>query len=227
MSTVCHNCRNDVPERALYCPECGAPQLSIQPAEDREAEQNAEGAEPRLRHTGEIAWPAAFQAAALFALPAGILISFQNVPAIFDMVWVVLGAIWTLRFYRRRAPRAPSLTPRLGGRIGLVLGIFVAILAVVGQSLRLLIERFLLHQGGAIDGRLTAFARAEIEIMRNSSPEATAQLAELSHFLLSPSGRVALLLSGVLSTVFSSLVFGWLTGRFAYRYGSPRVRKST
>ncbi len=235
MSTLCHNCGSSVPERSAYCPECGAPQLRVQTLEQRETAQrdatepetdgSPAGAEQHPRHAGEVDWPAAVRASAIFAIPAGLLVALRENPGFFDMVWVVLGVIWALRFYRRRAPRSPALTPRLGGRIGLLLGLFTAIVTVGAQALRLLVERFGLHHGSAIDGRLQSYAQLEIDLINASNPEAAKQFAWLAHFWLSPEGKSVLLLLTLLSATMSILFFAWLAGRFTIRFSAARPRR--
>ena len=235
MSTLCHNCGNAVPERAAYCPECGVPQLRVQTTEQREqaqrelAQLGADGSPPTgsepLLPTGDIDWPAALQCAAIFAVPAGLLISLRENPGFFDMIWVVLGAIWALRLYRRRAPRAPALTPLLGGRIGLLLGLFASALMLVVQASRLLIERYGMHHGAAIDARLQSYAQMEIDLINASNPDAARQFAWLAHFWVSPEGKGVLLLLTMVSAVVSTLFFGWIAGRLSVRFSAGRPRK--
>jgi ribosomal protein L40E len=222
MMSLCHNCRNAVPEGAAFCPECGAPQLRVQSPEAREAE--AEPGEAAPRHTGEIAWPAAVQSAAIYAVPAGLLLSFLAVPLI-DMLWVMLGSVWTLRRYRRRVPRAPKLTPQLGGRIGLVLGLFAAVVSTATDALTFLFERYGLHHASAIDARLGSGVQAGIDRIHATNPQAAAQLPGLFQFWLSAEGRGTLLLLSAAASAMSMLFFAWLGGRFAVRYGGLRRRK--
>ncbi len=220
MTALCPNCRNAIPEGAAFCPECGAPQLRVGSAESRAAEEVA--VDPQApRHTGEIAWPAALESAAICAVPAGLLLSFLAIPLL-DMLWVVLGAVWTLRRYRRRAPRAPVLTPILGGRIGLVLGLFAALVSTCANVLTSLFVRYGLHKVPSIDTFIRAVLQAGMDRTRATNPDAFAQVPELAKFWLSANGRGTLLLFYTASSVISILLFAWLGGRFAVRYGGPR-----
>ena len=220
MTTLCHSCNNAIPAGAAFCPECGAPQLRVREA--REAEPEPSG-EPAVRHTGEIAWPAAVGSAAIYAVPAGLLLSFLAVPLL-DMLWVVLGSVWTLRRYRRRAPRAPLLTPELGGRIGLVLGLFAAVVSTAADALRALFVRYGLHQVPGVEAYLRAVVQAGIDRTRATNPEALTQFPGLFRFWQSADGRGTLLLLSALSSAIAVLFFAWLGGRFAVRYGGLRPR---
>ena len=137
-----------------------------------------------------------------------------------------MPAVWTLRLYGRAARRAPVLTPQLGGRIGLLLGIICGGgSAVLTQAGRLLVERYGLHAGGAIDARLQGYAQTEIDLINASNPDALRQFGWLAQFWLSPEGKSVLLLLTVMSGTLSILFFAWLSGRFAVRYGGALRRK--
>ncbi len=224
MTTLCHNCRSAVPDGAAFCPECGAPQLRVRAREARDAEPDAADAAPVPRHAGEIAWPAAVESAAIYAVPAGLLLSFLAVPLL-DMLWVILGSVWTVRRYRRRVPRAPALTPELGGRIGLVLGLFAALVSTAADALTLLFERYGLHHASVIDARLSSGVQAGIDRINASNPEAAAQLPGLFHFWLSAEGRGTLLLLSAATSAVSMLFFAWLGGRYSVGYRGLRRGK--
>ncbi|RRA48071.1 zinc ribbon domain-containing protein [Acidipila sp. EB88] len=221
MMRLCHNCRNAVPEHAAFCPECGAPQLRVPGPESREAETETPGGDAPARLTGDIAWPAAVQSAAIYAVPAGLLLSFVAIPLV-DMAWVVLGAMWTLRRYRRRVPKAPALTPQLGGRIGLVLGLFAALITMAIQALGLLSARFVLHQGPSLDAQVRTEMQSRLDQMVAMYPDTFAQLPEMRHFWLSAEGQGAVLLVGAATSLASILFFAWLGGRLWVRFGSGR-----
>lgn len=233
MTTLCQNCRHTMPHGAAHCPECGAPQLRVASLEEREAEQAAEG--PVQLQTGDIAWPAAVQSAALFAVPAGLVLLIPlAVPAglalsiplpLISMLGVVAGAVWTLRRYHRLAPGAPLLTPRLGGRIGLVLGLFAALISTAAEAMVFLMERYTLHQGGSlIDSPYQVKLRQTVEQATQMNPDAAEQLRHMLTFLLSPEGVGAATLFSVAVSALSVLTFAWLTGRFAVRYSAGRKR---
>ena len=223
MSLLCHNCRHAIPSGAMFCPECGAPQLRVQGGE-AQPEPEAAGDAP-LRHTGEIVWPAAVASAALYAVPAGLLLAFLGVPLL-DMLWVIAGSFYTLRRYRLRVPRAPVLTPELGGRIGLLLGLFASVVSTAADALFYLLKRFVFHRGGDIDAQLRSGVQAGIDRIHASNPDAAAQLPALTQFWFSPEGRGSLLLCTAAASAVSMLFFAWLGGRYAVRF-AVRRRRST
>jgi len=221
MTALCQNCRHTMPQGAAHCPECGAPQLRVPSLEEREAEQATAGAVSLL--PGDIAWPAAVQSAALFAVPAGLILLIP-LPLI-SLVGVVAGAVWTLRRYHRLAPGAPLLTPLLGGRIGLVLGLFAVVISTAANAIKFLVERYTLHQGSAmIDGPYQTQMRLALEQATRLNPDAAEQSRRMLAFLLSPEGAGAAQLFSVAVSAVSVLTFAWLTGRFAVRYGAGRKR---
>ncbi len=224
MTTLCQNCRHTMPYGAAHCPECGAPQLRVASLEERDAEQAAAG--PVTLQTGDIAWPAAVQSAALFAVPAGLILLIP-LPLI-SLLGVVAGAVWTLRRYQRLAPGAPLLTPRLGGRIGLVLGLFAALISTAAEAVVFLMERYTLHQGGSlIDSPYQIKLRQTVEQATQMNPDAAEQLRHMLAFLLSPEGVGAATLFSVAVSALSVLTFAWLTGRFAVRYSAGRKRSES
>ncbi len=223
MTTLCHHCRNAVPQAAAFCPDCGAPQLRVGQPDAPDAPETSAGGDATVpRHPGEIAWPAAVQSAALYAIPSGLLLAVLPLP-ILDMLWVVLGSVWTLRRYRRRAPRAPVLTPMLGGRIGLVLGLFAAILSTGIRGVSLLLERFALQRGTAMDADVQKAMLDGLGRARGFySPDSAAQLTAFAQFLLTPEGRGLELALDAATSAVGVLFFAWLGGRFAVRYSGLR-----
>jgi hypothetical protein len=217
MTTLCHHCHHAVLEAAHFCPECGAPQLRV----GGEAAQEAEVPEAALRYTGDIAWPSAVGSAALFSIPAGFLLSFLSIPLIFDLMGVVAGAVWTLRRYRSRSPKAPSLTPQLGGRIGVVVGAFAALIGSAGQAVLLLVERFGLHQVTDVDAilKLVLERYNELKVL---DPQYSASFSQVSNFLMTPEGHAFFTLFNRVLYAMVILLFAWLGGRFAVRYGWVR-----
>ncbi len=222
MSLLCHNCRHAIPNGAAFCPECGAPQLRVQ-GSDAQPEPESP-AEAPLRHTGEIVWPAAVASAAIYALPAGLLFVLTPLPPLINIAWVAAGSFLTLRRYRRRAPRAPALTLQLGGRIGLVLGLFVAVVSTAVQAISFLVSRFGLHQGALVDAQLQSGVRAYMEHIPSTDPDAVAQIRGMLHFLLTPEGQGASLLLSASFAAITILLFAWLSGRYSVRFGARPPR---
>ncbi len=221
---LCHQCHLSVPEGALFCPECGAPQLRV-----RREDPTPEAGEtaPLSRHAGGVAWAAALRASALFAVPAGLLLTLRDARGPLEILWVAAAAYLALRVYRRWLPGAPRLTPKLGGRIGLLVGLLAAVVNLFAEAAWLLVQRYLLHGGAAIDERWHSLAQLEVQVMQSTDPATAAQLGWLSNFWLSPEGTGTLLLLSLFASTLFVLFFGWLAGRLATRYAMGLRRQAS
>lgn len=224
MDLVCHRCSATVEPEARYCQECGAPQLSYIPRQDDQS-SIADGLPSGLRAPGsaipeQIHWKQAIRIAALVAVLVGLL---STLLAAGSVLWVAAGSVLAVGLYRRRMPNA-LLQPRLGARIGLLVGLLAAAVSVAGNAGFLLIQRYGMHQGQQIDSQLTSIVKQAAE--HAASMDSQAPIATFTNFWLSPEGRTGLVLLtmaflSVLIIVFA--VAGGILGAQIYR--SPRVRK--
>ncbi|HEY0785811.1 MAG TPA: zinc ribbon domain-containing protein [Acidobacteriaceae bacterium] len=214
MDLHCLRCHAALPAQANFCSECGAPQLTVDAPEEEPAADSAPGY--ALGDSG-IAWPRAISAAAMLAVPAGLLSSLLS----FSTLWVVAGGVWTTVLYRRRT--SARLNPGLGSRIGCVFGVFAATIATLVDALNLLISRYGLHHGADIDSRLHDAMQVGIDRAMASNPDYARQIPWFFHFWLSPDGQAGLVLASAVISAASMLGFAALGGALGARYfGSDR-----
>ena len=200
----------------MFCPSCGAPQLRVQVPDGVTSGLDAQPVSS-ARADHEIQWPAAVRAAAFYALPTGILFSLFSIPII-NMLWIVAGAMWTIRRYFRKARPTFVLSAASGGRIGMLLGLFAALVSTACEAGSLLVQRFLLHSGAVFDAGIRAQVEHSNEMLRASNPDSAAQYDAVRHILLAPAGIGALLLFSMLFSATAVLFFGWLGGRLGTRW---------
>ncbi len=218
--STCHRCSATLAPEAAFCQECGAPQLRVQPSEEDSPgnEQGAQSGHASAHPFHRVRWQSAISAAALVALPVGMLSSFLA----FSTLWVMAGAVWTIALYRRWVPGRVSGTT--GSRIGVVLGLFAAFISTATDAASLLIDRYGLHHGSEIDQRLHAAVQAYVDAMIASNPAAATQLPWFFRFWLSPDGHAAYSLMLTCFSAASMLGFSALGGALGARYYGRRPR---
>jgi hypothetical protein len=156
-----------------------------------------------------VLWKDAITAALLVAVPVGILSSLLGL----SVLWVTGGGIATISIYRRRTGLPPA--GRTGWRIGGILGVMAAFVSTAIDSLTLVLQRYLLHDGGSIDERFhqaTQQAQLVAEQMNKSNPEAAAMMPWFIHFWQSPDGIAAMALMGTFLAALGMLLFSALGG---------------
>lgn len=222
MEPTCYRCHAPVEPDANYCLSCGAPQIRFVPDHHIEA-QPAEATHrspSEIEHTGLIAWKPAIQIAISVAIIVGIL---STVMAIGSILWVALGAMLAIRVYRRRQPQ-PSLSKRAGAHIGALVGALAATVALAGNAIFLVIQRYGLHQGAALDQQMTEIIHQAATRAGAMDPQAPVQV--FVQFWLSAEGRVGLMLLAMGFLCLFILLFaiaGGVLGAQIYR--SPNGRK--
>jgi hypothetical protein len=220
-ATTCHRCSAAVAPGCAFCPECGAPQLRVLPAEEAQGiDLQATADYGRAQHAQSVRWHSVFPVAAIIALPVGLLCSFLA----FSTLWAMAGAVWTVAIYRRRVPG--RLSSGTGSRIGIVLGVFAAFISTATDAASMLVDRYGLHKGAEIDGRLHTAVQAYVDAMISSNPSAAAQLPWFFHFWLSPDGHAAYLLMLTASSAALMLGFAALGGALGARYYGRRARSA-
>lgn len=135
-----------------------------------------------------IHWKLTIQLAGLAAVVVGLL---STMLAAGSVLWVAIGAVIVIGIYHRRQPQA-LLNPRVGARIGALVGLLAASVAIVGNAALLVVQRYGLHQGGVIDSQLTSIVNQAADHAATIDPQAP--VAVFTNFWLSAEGRTGLIL---------------------------------
>jgi hypothetical protein len=223
MEQVCHRCGGAVHESDPFCPHCGAPQLRYEAPEEAAP---STGAIPAQRISSRdftvIRWRDAIRAAAILAVPAGVLSSLLGLEAL----WVIAAGIAVISLYRRRTGILP--TSRMGWRIGAIVGLFASVIATGIDGITLLIERYGTHQGAMIDQRYRDLGQQLTDQLTRSNPQAASVLPGFLHFWLTPDGVAAMVLINAAGLVVSMLIFaaagGALGARLSARTAPASIR---
>jgi hypothetical protein len=219
MNPHCHRCGTTLGAAELFCPNCGSPQLKFAQQEEGETGYAAIRPPGVPGRVPGISWKDAILAALFVAVPAGFL-SAVSVLSWGCCLWVVGGAVLAIVVYHRRAP-AFSLETRSGVRIGAVAGLIAAYSSVIATAFWRVFERYVLHQGNAIDQFYDSVIQQSTELMK-SNPDAEAQWRATMHFLLSPDGRAAYTLVNAATSSLGIILFSAIGGALGVRLLAPR-----
>jgi hypothetical protein len=215
---LCHRCSSLLPEGALFCTECGAPQLVLtetdaqRMTDERAAPADGGAPLPRTTAMGRIRWRPALRIVTGVALSAGVLMGLGSLAPGFGLVaWflVIAAPMLTLNLYQRQVPGA-FMDAGIGARIGMVVGLLVGFMVVVADSAGEVIYRYPLHQGAMMDQQINALLQKMTTYPAfAANPAATAQFL---HIYQTPDGRAAAaLLSGAMIWCFV-VVYCMLSG---------------
>jgi hypothetical protein len=225
MDLVCHRCSATLEPAAYYCPECGAPQIRYVTDQD-EAPQGVSGIGVGLQASAagtaaSVSWRLAIRIAAIVGTGVGIL---SALLAAGSVLWVAVGAVVAMGIYHRRRPLT-LLGPRVGARVGGLLGLIAATAAFAANSVLLVVQRYGMHQGNEIDTQLTSIVKQAAARAATMDPQAP--VITFTNFWLSAEGRIGLILLtmaflSVLIVLFA--IAGGVLGGQIYR--SSRGRKA-
>jgi hypothetical protein len=227
MQQYCHRCGGELAAgsgESPFCPQCGSPQLflalenqSVETGGEPAAGAASTGAVPPPRPQ-QVEWKTAIRCAAAVA-GTGSLLSLvamrldMLVPL--SLLWIMSASLITLGLYQKRRPAA-WMDVRVGARIGLVVGICLALglgTAMAGWGL---VARFGLHSMGGFDAEMAARMQ---EAIRNSSNPVP---AEMMGFINSPEFRAGIMLAGFAVVSAGLLVLSTVGGAFAGLLGMRR-----
>lgn len=210
-----------------FCPHCGTPQLFLA-MENQSVET---GGEPTLRPDGtsstgrqppprpqQVEWKTAIRCALLVAGIGSVLslVSMRvDVLTLVSLVWMMFASLITLALYQMRRPGA-WIDVRVGARIGLVVGMCMALglgAVVAGAGL---VARYGLHAMGTFDSLMTVHMK---EAIHNS---ATPVPPDMLGFVTSMEFRAGMMLA--LFGVVSAGLLAWSAAGGAFA-GLMRTRR--
>jgi hypothetical protein len=219
MQEFCHRCGGELAERASespFCPHCGSPQLRLS-IENQTAPEGAElastGAVPPPRPR-QVDWKTAIRCAALVSAVAAALslgaVRVQVLSSI-TMLWVFSASLVTLSLYQRLRPSA-WMDVRVGARIGVVVGIGLALALGSATAAWGVIARYVFHSMSSFDADMTV----QLKHVLQQVP------ADKVGFYLSPEFRAGMMTAvfGMMAVVL--LLLSVLGGAFA---GLLRMRR--
>lgn len=225
MESLCHRCGNALKEGEPFCAHCGAPQFTV------EAAEAGLPAEPTLRFPGDeqrVQWRAAIVSALVVAVPVGLLSALTGMYSLF----VLGGGFAVIALYRRRS--AGLADGRMGWRLGSILGLASAVIAAATYATRMVVVRYLLHDGKSIDQLFQQAAQMDVDLWMKASAQQGPQPAEVVHmmktmiaFISSPDGHVAIQLGTTAVMCVGMVLFAAVGGSFAGWLQSSRTQRSS
>lgn len=173
---------------------------------------------------GDIAWRPALKAAAMLAIPAGVLCSgLIPIGQSLGLLWIVGAAVWAVGLYTKRV-RQGRISMGAGARIGLVTGLFASWLTLSVNGIGLWVARFLMHQGGQMDSMWAAEVQSSLLLSQQMVAQmgmTAAQAAQSTQFskawMLSAEGRAGIALSTFLAGAVFLIFFATIGGALGAR----------
>lgn len=233
MEITCNRCHQTLAPSDCFCPTCGLPQL-VYEAEAQGGENEPARWEGAVRDASSVEWRPALRAAAMLAVPAGLLSSDVSRLGFFGMLWMSAAAAWAVTAYVRWQ-RPAWITLGAGLRIGLVTGILAGWLAFSISGGALFVDRFVLHHAAQIDTEWKSAVESGKEMTQqitagmsgDEAVQAEAKRNEMYGFMLSPEGHAGWMALGfALRSVFLLLFAaggGALGARMMARTRRPEV----
>jgi hypothetical protein len=224
MDLACHRCGNPVREGDGFCAHCGAPQLTVEAADPALQQQ-----QQAVRFRGDaplVNWRSAILCALLVAVPVGLLSALTGGYSLLG----IAGGFAAMALYRRRS--AASTDGRIGWRIGSLLGAASAFLATATYATQAVIDRYWLHQGGAMDREFQALTQQSIDYVTRAMlqqgpqpPEVASAVHRFTSFMLSADGHAAQQLSVAVIMSLGMTLFAATGGAIAGRILALRTRE--
>lgn len=226
MHQFCHRCGGELPAgvgESAFCPHCGAPQLRLS-LENQSAPETAAGdlaastgAMPPPRPK-TIVWKAAIRSALFVAAIAALLslgaMRSQLLSSV-TMLWVFSASLVTMSLYQRAQPSA-WMDVRVGARIGVVVGLCLALALGASTAGWGLISRYVLHSMAGFDAEMAEMLKHSLQQM---PPD---KAGTISGLVQSPEFRGGLMAAGFATMSVMLLLLSTVGGAFA---GLLRMRR--
>ena len=226
MHQFCHRCGGDLPDsggESPFCPHCGAPQLRLslenQSLPDGVTDNGSAstGATPPPRPR-LVEWKAAIRCAVLVSVVAAALslgaVRIQVLSSV-TLLWVFSASLITMSLYQRLRPAA-WMDVRIGARIGVVVGLFLAVALGASTAGWGMISRYALHSMGGFDVQME-------EMLKHSLQQMPADRASsVTGLVQSPEFRGGTMAAGFATMSLVLLLLSTLGGAFA---GLLRMRR--
>ena len=226
MHEFCHRCGGELQAgegASTFCSHCGCPQLYLQDYEEQTGAPDGDttGAVPPP-HPRQVEWKTAIRCAAAVA-GIGSLLSLVamrvDVVSPVSLVWIMSASMITLGLYQKRRPMA-WIDVGVGARIGLVVGICLALGLGTAMAGAGLVRRYGLHSMGNFDAQMAE----QIQTLQKTIQQqpVTSATAGMVKFVNSPEMRAGLMLTTFAMATAVLVVLSTLGGAFA---GLLRTRR--
>src|ERR1035441_43208 len=168
MQESCHRCGGELPlgsGESPFCPHCGTPQLFL----SMENQSVETGGEPAVGADGapstgtlppprpqQVEWKTAIRCAAVVAGIGSVLsLAAMRVDMLspVSFLWIMSASLITLGLYQKRRPAA-WIDVQVGARIGLVVGMCLAVGLGAAVACAGLVGRYWLHSMGNLDSQM-------------------------------------------------------------------------
>ena len=220
MGEVCHRCHSAVAPDATYCGQCGALQLYLS-SEHTEESTPDPGAPVSAARASTVDWPLAIRIALVVSGIAAALKLAAMIQPVLDLAnffWILSAAGTSLWLYSRKSPHG-RMDGRTGARIGLLVGVGIALLTTFSSAAWLVVARYGLHHGAMLDAEFATVLSKIGEFYTRAGMDPKTQEMIFS-LLRSPEGKAGQTLSNAagraveicLFLVFSGALSGMVRG---------------
>jgi hypothetical protein len=235
MQETCHRCGGDLPSgsgESPFCPHCGTPQLFLA-LENQSVATGGEAAPGQSSSTGtlppprprQVEWKTAIRCAAgVGAVGSALSLIALRVDVLspVSLLWIMSASLITLGLYQKRRPAA-LMDVKVGARIGVVVGLCLALELGAAMAGAGLVARFMLHSMGDFDAQMAAQLQLVVKTVQQQAAEQSKPVPpELLRFITSPESRAWLMLATFAFLSAGLLVLSTLGGAFA---GLLRMRR--
>jgi hypothetical protein len=219
MHETCHRCGEELTSgpSSAYCSHGGAPQIYLRDymPSDSGVAADSTGAvpPPMVAVPRAIDWQPAIRSAGIVALGGGLLTllayAFPMI-SLASWIWVISGSVIALGMYQKQRPLA-RMDAGIGARIGLVVGVLMAVALGVSATAAGLVARFGEKRLGHFDTLMSAQLHAQVKQMAATNPVPP----EVLGFVYSPEALAGMMLTMCVLVALGVIVLSMVGGAFA------------